>query len=231
MDVKSSWRKAIEEDEAEKIRQSAKTNDSVTGSLTPLKEPRDVLLSPDAPVQGVPFSVTPVFTSHGRQPVHQQEVLLKSTLSWDTFNTEALDSPSGTGSSAIQFTLDHETLPELPSCDSLLSLDDEEVDMKSEEDEDFLIPSVKTEEKRSLLTTHHQLEQAVDKRTPECLLSGYSVSGLDKDWLMEPATPVEASGKVFSLDLDTLGTPSPSKKQDYSLPKLITFSPIDDMKC
>lgn len=237
MDVKSSWRKAIEEDEAEKIRQSAKTNDSVTGSLTPLKEPRGVLLSPDAPVQSVSCSVTPLVTTHSRPPVSQQEVLLKSTLSWDTFNTEALDSPSGMGSSAIQFTLDHETLPELPSCDSLLSLDDEEVDMKTEEDEDFVMPSLKTEAKRSPLATHRQLEPAVDgslenrKGTPDCLLSGYSVSGLDRDWLMEPATPVEASDKVFSLDLDTLGTPSPSKKQDYSLPKLITFSPIDDMKC
>lgn len=240
MDVKSSWRKAVEEDKAEKIRHSAKSNDSITGRLTPLEEPHDVLLSPDAPSQSVSCSITPMVTSNISPPVCHQGVLLKSTLSWDTFNTEALDSPSGTGSSEVQFSLDHETLPELPSCDSLLSLDDEAVDMKSEEDEEFLIPSLKTEAKQLPLATHRhlgQLEQAdeffVDKRktTPECLLSGHSVSGVDRHWLMEPATPVEASDKVFSLDLDTLGTPSPPKKQDYSLPKLITFSPIDDMKC
>uniref|UniRef100_A0A3Q1IZM8 HAUS augmin-like complex subunit 6 N-terminal domain-containing protein n=1 Tax=Anabas testudineus TaxID=64144 RepID=A0A3Q1IZM8_ANATE len=240
MDVKSSWRKAIEEDEAEKNSQSAKPNDSITGRLTPLEEPHDMLLSPDAPSQSVSCSITPMVTSRSSPPVCHQGVLLKSTLSWDTFNTEALDSPIGTGSSVPQFTLDQETLPELPSCDSLLSLDDEAVDMKSDEDEEVLIPSLKIDAKQSPSTTRRhlsQLEEAVNdslekrKRTPECLLSGYSVSGLDRDWFMEPATPVEASDKVFSLDLDTLGTPSPSKKQDYSLPKLITFSPIDDMKC
>uniref|UniRef100_A0A7N6A8M5 HAUS augmin-like complex subunit 6 N-terminal domain-containing protein n=1 Tax=Anabas testudineus TaxID=64144 RepID=A0A7N6A8M5_ANATE len=220
MDVKSSWRKAIEEDEAEKNSQSAKPNDSITGRLTPLEEPHDMLLSPDAPSQSVSCSITPMVTSRSSPPVCHQGVLLKSTLSWDTFNTEALDSPIGTGSSVPQFTLDQETLPELPSCDSLLSLDDEAVDMKSDEDEEVLIPSLKIDAKQSPSTTRRhlsQLEEAVNdslekrKRTPECLLS--------------------ASDKVFSLDLDTLGTPSPSKKQDYSLPKLITFSPIDDMKC
>lgn len=222
MDVKSSWRKAIEEEE-DKIRQSAKKNDSVTGSLTPLKSPHSLS-----------FSVSPRDTSHSRPPAFQQEVLLGSTLSWDIFKTKDLDSPSGTGSSAVQFTLEQETLPELPSCDSLLSLDDEEAPFKSEEDEDFLVPFLKTGVKQASLTTRCLLEPAVNgsleigRRTPDCLLSGSPLSGLDRDWLMEPA--VEASDKVFSLDLNTLGTPSPTKKQDYSLPKLITFSPIDDMK-
>ncbi|XP_044039634.1 HAUS augmin-like complex subunit 6 [Siniperca chuatsi] len=242
MDVKSSWRKALEEDKAEKIGRSAKLNDSVTGRLTPLYEPHNVWLSPHAPSQSVISSVPPTVTSHNSPPVSQQGVLIKSSLSWDTFNTEAPDSPSGTGSSAIQFSLDHETLPEMPSCDSLLSLDDEAVDMNSEDDDELLIPSLKTEVTQSPLTTLHylgQIQQACNegsfmesrKRTPECLLSDHMVSGLDRDWLMEPAKSLEATDKVFSLDLDTLETPSPPKKQEYSLPKLITFSPIDDMKC
>ncbi|XP_070786136.1 HAUS augmin-like complex subunit 6 [Enoplosus armatus] len=234
-DVKSSWRKAIEE--AEKVGQSAKFNDSVTGRLTPLYKPHHVWLSPNTPSQSVSSTITPTVTSHSSSPVSQQGVLLKSTLLWDTFNTEGLNSPSGTGSSAVQFSLDHETLPEMPSCDSLLSLDDEAVDMKSEEDDELLIPSLKTEAKQSPLTTRHHLVcddgsfMESRKRTPECLLSDHMGSGLDRDWLMAPAKSVEATGKVFSLDLDTLETPSPPKKQEYSLPKLITFSPIDDMKC
>lgn len=242
MDVKSSWRKALEEDKAEKIELSMKCNDSVVGRLTPLYESHNVLLSPDAPSPNVSSGITPTVTSRSSPPVSQQGVLLKSTLFWDTFNTEALDSPSGTGSSAVQFSLDHETLPEMPSCDSLLSLDDEAVDMKSEDDE-LLIPSLKMEAKQSPRTMRHhlgQIQQACDdgsfqersgRRTPECLLSDHMVSGLDRDWLMEPAKSVEAADKVFSLDLDALKTPSPPKKQEYSLPKLITFSPIDDMKC
>ncbi|XP_035849650.1 HAUS augmin-like complex subunit 6 isoform X2 [Sander lucioperca] len=241
LDVKSSWRKAVEEDEAEKMGQLAKFNNGIAGRLTPLDE-HNVLLSPDASSQSDSCRITPPLTSHSSPPVSQHGVSLKSALFWDTFNAEALDSPSGTGSSAVQFSLDHETLPEMSSCDSLLSLDDEAVDLKSEEDDKLLIPSLETEVMQSALTPRHylgQIQQACDdcsfmegrKRTPECLLSGHTVSGLDKDWLMEPAKLVEATDKVFSLDLDALETPSPPKKQEYSLPKLITFSPIDDMKC
>ncbi|KAF1380535.1 hypothetical protein PFLUV_G00164860 [Perca fluviatilis] len=241
LDVKSSWRKAVEEDEVEKMGRLAKFNDSIAGRLTPLGE-HNVLLSPDAPSQSVSCSVTPPLTSHSSPPVSQHGVSLKSTLFWDTFNAEALDSYSGTGSSAVQFSLDHETLPEMSSCDSLLSLDDEAVDLKSEEEDKLLIPSLKTEVMQSALTPRHhlgQIQQAYQdgsftegrQRIPECPLSGHTVSGLDKDWLMEPSKLVEATDKVFSLDLEALETPSTPKKQEYSLPKLITFSPIDDMKC
>eukprot|EP00064_Thunnus_orientalis_P001144 superscaffoldBa00000074_g1146 len=241
LDVKNSWRKAVEEDKAEKIR---RFNDSLTGRLTPLQEIHNVLQSPSAPAQSASCNLTPTVTRHRSPPVSQQGVLLKSTLLWDTFSKETLDSPSGTGSSAIQFSLDNETLPELPSCDSLLSLDDEDMDVKSEEDDDeLLLPSLKTEAKQSPLSTrrHHlgQIQQGCDvgsfmenmKRTPECLLLDHSAPSLDRDWLTEPAKSVEATDKAFSLDLDALETPSPPKKQEYSLPKLITFSPIDDMKC
>ncbi|KAG7243305.1 hypothetical protein INR49_011760, partial [Caranx melampygus] len=221
MDVKSSWRKAVEEDKAEKIRRLAKLNDSVTERLL---QHHSCCHNPQQP------------------PVCQQRGILKSSLLWDTFNTDAQDSPSGTGSSAVQFSLDHETLPEMPSCDSLLSLDDEAVDMESEEEEEdeLLIPSLKIEAKHSPLTMarHHGLLQQAcydgsftdsRKETQPHLLSGHMVPGLDRDWLKEPAKSVEASDKFFSLDLDSLETPSPPKRQEYSLPTLITFSPIDDM--
>lgn len=227
LDVKSSWRKAIEEDKAEKSRRS-KLNDSVTGRLTPLQEIHNVLPSPAAPPQSASCNLTPTALSHSSPPFSQQGVLLKSTQLWDTFNKETLHS-------ALHFSLHNETLPELPSCDSLLSLDDEAVDMKSEEeDEEFLIPSLKTEHVR-----RHQLGQrGCDvgsfmesvKRTPECLLLDHNAPSLGRDLLMEATKSVEASSKVFSLDLDTLENPSPPKKQEYSLPKLITFSPMDDMK-
>ncbi|XP_034425356.1 HAUS augmin-like complex subunit 6 isoform X1 [Hippoglossus hippoglossus] len=228
MDVKTSWRKAVEEDRAEKLRRSAKFNDSVTQLLASSQEPHDVSTSSDT--QSLSRSTDPPVVSHSSPPVCQQGASFKTTLLWDTFDT--LDSPSGTGSSAVQFTLDQETLPEMSSCDSLLSLDD---------DDNFLIPSLKTEATLSPQTTPHRahIQQVCDggsfiqrrTKTPECLLSGDTVSGVDRGWLMEPVQSVEASDKVFSLDLDRLETPSPPKKQEFSLPQLITFSPIDDMKC
>ncbi|AWP00939.1 putative HAUS augmin-like complex subunit 6 isoform 2 [Scophthalmus maximus] len=242
MDVKSSWRKAVEEDEAEKLRQSAEFNDRITERLASFQEPHDGSMSSDAPALSSSCSTAHAVVSHISPPVCQQRVFLNSPLLWDTFNIDALDSPSGTGSSAVQFSLDQETLPEMPSCDSLLSLDDEALDLSEEDEDELLIPSLKTEAKRSpqTMASHRgQTQQACDggsfiqsrQRTPECLLSGHAVSGLDRTWLMEPVKSVEASDKVFSLDLDTMETPSPPKKQEYNLPKLITFSPIDDMKC
>ncbi|KAK5875979.1 hypothetical protein CesoFtcFv8_026997 [Champsocephalus esox] len=215
LDVKNSWRKAVEEDKAEKMERITEFNDSVKSLLTPLHENIEVQ--------------------------SQKGVSLKSSLLWDTFDTEALDSLSGTGSSAVQFSLDQETLPEMPSYDSLLSLDDEAMDMTSEEGDEelLLIPSLKTEEKQTPLSTHPLgwIQQACSdgsyissQRTAKCLLTDHTASGLDRDWLMEPVSSVEATAKVFSLDLDTLKTPSPLKKQEYSLPKLISFSPIDDKK-
>ncbi|TNN83906.1 HAUS augmin-like complex subunit 6 [Liparis tanakae] len=206
LDVKTSWRKAVEEDEAEKTMRLSKIDESLKGFLTPLDE---------------------------------QQASLKSTMLWDTFNTEAFDCRSGTGSSALLYSLDHETLPEMPSCDSLLSLDDEAEDTRSDVDEELLIPSLKTE---TPLTTRHRLAQVqqecgngsfMETRTPppKCLNQKPRDWTGDRDWQVEPSKSVGAADEVFSLDLDTLGTPSPPKKQEYSLPKLITFSPMDDMKC
>ncbi|XP_047429380.1 HAUS augmin-like complex subunit 6 [Mugil cephalus] len=230
-DVKSSWRKAVQEDEAKK-HQRAEFNSSVTRRLSPLNESYNVLPSPDAPSQ----TTTPPVTSLSSPPASQQGGLPKSTLLWDTFNMEALDDSSGTGSSAVQFNLNQETLPELSSCDSLLSLDDEAADVKSE-DEELLLPSLKMEVSQTPISTRRHLaeiQQAYndgsfmgDVRTPECLLSDYSVSGLDRDYTRS----METTDKVFSLDLDALETQFPQKKQEYSLPPLISFSPIDDMKC
>ncbi|XP_072232364.1 HAUS augmin-like complex subunit 6 [Leuresthes tenuis] len=231
MDVKSSWRKAVKEDEARKLCQSAELNSSLGERLSPLSQPGAVG-STDHPSKMVSCTPTPTITSHVSPSACQQGVLLKSTLSWDTFNMDAIDGPSG----GVQFSLDHETLPEMSSCDSLL-FEDEAVTMRSEEDEELLIPFLKTESTQSPLTTSHlgQLQQAstlmAGIRTTECLTPDYRLSGLDRALLMEPVASVGNADQMFSLDLDSLETPSSPKKQEYSLPKLITFSPIDDMKC
>ncbi|KAK1889689.1 HAUS augmin-like complex subunit 6 [Dissostichus eleginoides] len=188
LDVKNSWRKAVEEDKAEKMERITKFNDSVKSLLTPLHENIEVQSQKgvsrkssllwdtfdtealdslsDTGSSAVQFSLDqetlPEMPSYDSllTPLHenievqsQKGVSLKSSLLWDTFDTEALDSLSGTGSSAVQFSLDQETLPEMPSYDSLLSLDDEAVDMTSEDDEELLIPSLKTR-RRKLHSPH-----------------------------------------------------------------------------
>ncbi|MEQ2290834.1 hypothetical protein AMECASPLE_007045 [Ameca splendens] len=216
MDVKSSWRKAVQEDEAKERFLSTELNDSITGRLCPDSQLQNI--SPDAPSQ------TASLTAQSSSSVCQQGVFLKSSLLWDTFNTEAHDNTSGTGLSALHFSLHHETLPEMPSCDSL-NLEDEAVDMTSEEDEEVLIPSLKAKLKQTLLTSPHRGSNKVplmeSAGTAEGS-SGYRVSSTEKSWLLEPATS-EENTKVFSLDLDSLD--SPPKNQEYSLPTLITFSP------
>lgn len=216
--MKTSWRKALEEDKAEKRGRAVAVDDSVMDRLTPIEQSCDLLESP--------FSLALGVMRHSDAPVSQQGVpSLRTTQLWDTF---AADSPNGTGSSAVQFSLDQETLPELPSCDSLLSLEDDMADVMSDNDDELLIPSLKD------ATSPWPVKEQGDcgsmesrKRTPECLLSDPVVSS----WLVDSTKLAETTDKVFSLDLDVLQTPSPPKKQEYILPKLITFSPIDDMKC
>lgn len=223
LDVKNSWRKALEEDKAKKTKAM-----ELNGSLPVGFSQTQSDICP----------ITPTVATQDSPSVCQQGVMFKSALSWDTFNTETIDSPSGTGSSAIQFSLDQEILPEIPSCDSL-QLDDEAVDLNSGEDQESFILSLKTESKSPVAPSHGaQVQQARNEdsllesaRTSDCLVSSYKVIGLDREWLTEPAASVENAEVVFSLDLDALEAPSTPKKQEYILPELITFSPIDDMKC
>lgn len=225
LDVKSSWRKAVEEDEAEKKRQT-KLCESLTG------------LSPSPPSLGVSCNLSPTDTSHSSPLASQQGASHKTSQLWTTSNTELLDSLSATVSSGVHFSLDHETLPEMPSCDSLLSLDDEAFDVQCGDEEELLIPSLKMDGTNSTLATRHQFQQSCSNgsfteklRVPECLLTNDTALDVDSNWLVPPAKTVD-SNQAFSLDLDSLDTPLPPKMQEYSLPKLITFSPIDDdMKC
>lgn len=147
LDVKTSWRRAVEEDRAERLGQAV---DATSGGRS------------NGGQQGAPSETAPPL--------------------WDTL---VANSPSG----GVQFSLDQETLP---SCDSLLSLD---------EDEDS--------------------SSFLDCRATPLQL----VPASEQDW------PRVSTEKVFSLDLDNLEEPSTPRTQEHVLPSLITFSPMDDMKC
>lgn len=218
MDVKSSWRKAVAENEAKRHH----SNDSIMARLTPLGDHPFDFQSTCFTTQSHPKPMTPA--AEDTSSVCQQRALISSNLGWDTFNTELMDSPSGTGSSAIQFSLEHETLPEIPSCDSLLSLGEV---MSDEEVSPRLLKDSKD-------TVNAQQECPEGLFTDQIHASGHllppDIPTLDSDWLIDPVKPEQNNDKRFSLGFDALESPS-TPKQDYGLPKLITFSPIDDMKC
>lgn len=226
-DVKNSWRRAVEEGEARKASQSTKLeNDSVMKPLSPVVPPPDTPSDPPS--------------------AHQQRASLMSTLSWDYSNMDIFHS---TG--LLQFSLANETLSEFPCGDSLFSISDGlpgSPTTKEEEEEELLlphVPSLTTGVQPALLAARERLDrihQACAEASfmdaikgvpsePSPLLFDRQDSNTS-DWLMgttgETATtePIE---KVFSLELETLDSPSPPSSVRYSLPKLVTFSPIDDL--
>ncbi|XP_034020736.1 HAUS augmin-like complex subunit 6 isoform X2 [Thalassophryne amazonica] len=224
LNVKSSWRKAVEENEAEKAKQS-----DIVKQLTPLDEPQQVQQNPGvAPQQGC-SSDTPNMACRRSPPICQQGVLLSCAPLWDISMAESPLSLSDTGiSSEVQFSLNHETLPEILSSDSLLSIDNEAADLMTDEDE-LLTPPVCSPKTQQLPLTTRQCDNVFAGTGEQVLSPRSEVPELDTDWLTKPETSAEAVGKVFTLDLDTLESPSSREKQKYSFPRLLRISLIEDM--
>ncbi|XP_067111192.1 HAUS augmin-like complex subunit 6 [Osmerus mordax] len=229
-DVKSCWRKAVEEGEAQKA--SRPQHDSLLNYLSPLSErqkatPSPLVLAPTlAPQHWASLPPPASSLSSSMQPLLSQNSLLL-------------------------FSLDNETLPEPPCGNSLLSSEDEEDEGKEEDEEEGQlllphIPSLRAGVEPVLLAARKhvdRLQQAyaeasftdAGKRAPEATPSSEATPGDRRDtgdWLMdtpgETAT-TETTNKVFSLDLEALGIPSSPRQVPYCLPPLVTFSPIDDM--
>ncbi|XP_021470887.2 HAUS augmin-like complex subunit 6 isoform X1 [Oncorhynchus mykiss] len=252
LDVRSSWRRAVEEGEAQKARLSDKFDgDGIFRHLTALCEVQETSLSPD--VHSLSTGLDP--TNAGCSTAAPEQASLMSTLPWDCSNTEALHSLSSSDviqfridQEAIpeQFSIDQETLPELPGNDgSFLSSSD----TSNTEEEELLLPHIPsllpTETEPALLVSSRRLDKiqqtfreasSMDRHqgAQEMSPPQHDERSLDaRDWLMamslETAATVGATDKVFSLDLDTLESPSPPRKEQFSLSQLLTFSPIEDL--
>ncbi|XP_024290563.1 HAUS augmin-like complex subunit 6 [Oncorhynchus tshawytscha] len=252
LDVRSSWRRAVEEGEAQKARLSDKFDgDGIFRHLTALCEVQETSLSPD--VHSLSTGLDP--TNAGCSTAAPEQESLMSTLPWDSSNTEALHSLSSSDviqfridQEAIpeQFSIDQETLPELPGNDgSFLSSSD----TSNTEEEELLLPHIPsllpTETEPALLVSSRRLDKIqqtfretsfMDRHqgAQEMSPPQHDERSLDaRDWLMamslETAATVGATDKVFSLDLDTLESPSPPRKEQFSLSQLLTFSPIEDL--
>ncbi|KAM9400893.1 HAUS augmin-like complex subunit 6 [Salvelinus alpinus] len=254
LDVKSSWRRAVEEGEAQKARLSGKFDgDGSLRHLTALCEVQETSLSPD--VHSLSTGLDPTNSTDGCSTAAPEQASLMSTLPWDSSNTEALHSLSSSDviqfridQDAIpeQFSIDQETLPELSGNNgSFLSSSD----TSNAEEEDLLLPHIPSllpiETEPALLVSRRRLDKIqqtfreasfMDRHqgAQEMSPPQHDERSLDaRDWLMatslETAATVDATDKVFSLHLDTLESPSPPRKEPFSLSQLLTFSPIEDL--
>ncbi|XP_029615840.1 HAUS augmin-like complex subunit 6 isoform X2 [Salmo trutta] len=253
LDVKSSWRRAVEEEEAQACLSATFDCDNILGCLMPLSEVHEASLGHN--FSSLSTSLDP---TNGCSTAAPQQASLMSTLSWDSSNMEALNSLSNSDVVQFsinqevfpeQFSIDQETLPELPGNDSSLLTSINSRDISNTEEEELLLPHIPdllpTETEPALLDARRRLDKIqqafgeasfMDHRqgVPEPSPSQHDERSLDaRDWLMaatlETAATVEVTDKVFSLDLDTLESPSPPRTGQYNLPKLFTFSPIDDL--
>ncbi|CAL8241787.1 unnamed protein product [Merluccius merluccius] len=243
LDVKSSWRKAVEESSKVQTPNHGLISEGECVGTRP-NPPSQTLGTPMSPftfLNTTPSGITaaaaacpssPASTTTPQKPWTSQA----SAPSRVSPGTEALHSRSGTGSSAIHFSLDDETLP---GSDSLLSLSDENLDDYDDGGGGnlLLLPHVSAGPKEPWLAQSSHLDHRDDasflgKGTPRCPLTRPAVLGLDGGWLVadaaSPAAAPPGSDTLFTLDLEALESLTPPR-QEYSLPKLVSFSPIDDL--
>ncbi|XP_030635058.1 HAUS augmin-like complex subunit 6 [Chanos chanos] len=227
MEVRSSWRKAVEEGVAEKARLSGKF-DSFTRHFTPVSETEEDPSKLEAALLSALETSAPAPPNHSPR-VLQQGASCHSTLSWDSSQLEALNSENS--SNIIQFSIAHETFPDLPGNDSLLSNADESAEVldETEGEEELVLPQV--------LSHSPKREAALQsaRQRLATILGESSFMGTCRERTTEPLPPKDSgrddwsnSEKVFSLDLEQLESPSPPQQEEFMLPNLVTFSPIDD---
>ncbi|MBN3317018.1 HAUS6 protein, partial [Atractosteus spatula] len=246
-DVKSSWRRAVEEGEAEKARLSEKFAEVDVKPVLTLPVDEEPAPRPEEPFQ----NSYPVRVNGGPSEntgaehliclsMMEEKDSLHSTISWKSMQpTDAQDS-----SDIIQFGIAHETMPEILDVESFQSSidfesEDQTFDSSNIEDgeaEELVLPGLVSDiqeplvDLRNIRSRFEKIRQAYKE---------VSFTGSEKGE-GEPVSSWSAGGDsnpgdketdgVFSLDLDSLESPTPrSKDKQWSLPKLITFSPLDEL--
>ncbi|XP_058249770.1 HAUS augmin-like complex subunit 6 isoform X2 [Hemibagrus wyckioides] len=220
MDVRKSWRKAVEEGKAEKKHDTCQ--DSLSWIRTPVSEVKDKPSTETSSVRissilsAEPVSCSPL-PSQKRSSLH-------STVSWDTSQLDALSQSS----SNIFHSIAHETFPDAKNDDD----DDDDSfncsdgSQEVQEVDELILPPVVSCSPEE--TTQQMVRRALDD-------SPFSGRIMEKNSDFMPSAVRTSPGlgscigeKVFSLDLDQLeSVPSP-RREELLLPNLVTFSPIDE---
>ncbi|XP_039525720.1 HAUS augmin-like complex subunit 6 isoform X2 [Pimephales promelas] len=204
-DVRSSWRKAVEEGMAEKKQASWNQDDGLSWLQRPMGEVNSSCTRP-SPEPSLLFSTT---LAHCTPPPVQQGSPLHSTVSWDSSQLEAFYSQSS--NDVIKFNIAQEELPNLFEDEVSFNSDcTEEVHGNKEREEQLILPPVE-------LITQMCLEPSLDKSPFEdSPVHSRKSPGLSH-WIAEE--------RLFSLDLDkleSLSPPSPAEK--FTLPSLVNLT-------
>nr|XP_015200551.1 PREDICTED: HAUS augmin-like complex subunit 6 [Lepisosteus oculatus] len=246
-DVKSSWRRAVEEGEAEKARLSEKFAEVDVKPVLALPVDEEPAPRPEEPFQ----NSYPVQVNGGPSEnagaehlsgllMMEEKDSLHSTISWKSMQpTDGQDS-----SDIIQFGIAHETMPEILDIESFQSsIDFESEDqtfdssnIEDDEAEELVLPGLVSDIQEPLVDLH-DIRSRFEKIRQACKEASFTGSEKGEG---EPVSSWSTGGdsnpgdketdRVFSLDLDSLESPTPrSKDKQWSLPKLITFSPLDEL--
>lgn len=217
--MKSSWKRALEEGEAEKARLSGRFADCTGRSSPPSHRALQAAYqSQTESLLGAAVVQTP------ETPIHQATESLNSTLPLDTDCVVAAYSQAD-DDVIVRFGIASETMPDLLGDESLSSSDGSLEDDCDELAFPELLPNLVDFEGelrlRKIREAYSNTSYQDDGQTLELQSQqqGRAVSPEEADW--------KAGDKVFSLDFDALESPSPRKGR-CSLPKLVTFSPLDD---
>ncbi|XP_065145009.1 HAUS augmin-like complex subunit 6 [Paramisgurnus dabryanus] len=206
-DVRSSWRKAVEEGVSEKKQASWVKEDSLSWLKTPLAEAE---LNRPSPEPSLFFDTTHQCTP----PPVQQGSSLHSTLSWDSTQ---LDAPNNQSSSEIiKFSIAHEELPELFEDDVSFNSDGSmEIQGNKENEEELVLLPV--------LSHSPDGESPLQMTTKDlCIKSDFISPELSKK---SPGLNLWAGDEtLFSLELDKLESVSPPPPETLSLPCLVNVN-------
>uniref|UniRef100_W5UCK3 HAUS augmin-like complex subunit 6 n=1 Tax=Ictalurus punctatus TaxID=7998 RepID=W5UCK3_ICTPU len=212
MDVRTSWRKAVEEGKVEKKHE--KCNDSLT-PIFEVKErspnPETFSLRDSSILMANPLPCSPL--------PPQQGTSCHSTLAWDMSHLEAL---SQTSSNIIHFSIDHETFPE-PENDASFNCSD-----CSQVVEELLLPPV-TACSPAVETTCQMVRRHLNESPFMGRFKDAHADFMPSALRISPGLGSCSGEKVFSLDLDQLESFSSPLREELTLPNLIAFSPMDEL--
>ncbi|XP_051560036.1 HAUS augmin-like complex subunit 6 isoform X2 [Myxocyprinus asiaticus] len=221
-DVRSSWRKAVEEGMAEKKQASWNQQDSLSWLKTsPTEDERNGLCHEPSPEPSLLFDST---ATHPQCNSPVQQGSSHSTVSWDSSQLEALDSQSS--SDIIKFSIAQEELLEVFDM-SFNSDRSVEIHTNKESDQELVLPPVASHSlgESSLQMAHMCLDATSDK-------SSFMDSCFEKFNYMHPVQSGNSPGlnpwardeRLFSLDLDKLESISPPASEKLALPSLVNLN-------
>ncbi|XP_066537444.1 HAUS augmin-like complex subunit 6 [Hoplias malabaricus] len=224
MDVRASWRKAVEEGKAEK--KHGRAHDSVSDFTTPICEGQKSSISPkpfdlngSKTLNADPLSCSP--------PPSQQGASFHSTVSWDSSQLEALGQSS---SNLIQLSIAHETFPGMES-EGSSDCSDEQYREVQEDMAELVLPPVTLHSPEADIALQ-KVRRRLATLNESSFMRGCSETAFEvlrPAQSMSPGVSSCSGGKVFSLDLEHLEGFSSPAREELTLPNLVTFSPMDEL--